>query len=220
MDFVEFWTLCSANEIVLDLDQIETFKRFHKELLYWNEKVNLISRKDMENVIERHLIHSLTILKYLKIDDKARVLDIGTGGGFPGIPLSIAQPKAHFLLADSIAKKIKLTDMFVKHTGNRLVKTFSGRVENLVNDKNYLNHFDIITARAVSKTYNLIEFSEKLLKKGGQYYLLKGGDLTEEIEMTKDLYPKAQIKEIPIDFRGVDWFKNEDKKILVVKNVK
>ncbi len=220
MDFVEFWTLCSANEIVLDLDQIETFKRFHKELLYWNEKVNLISRKDMENVIERHLIHSLTILKYLKIDDKARVLDIGTGGGFPGIPLSIAQPKAHFLLADSIAKKIKLTDMFAKHTGNRLVKTFSGRVENLVNDKNYLNHFDIITARAVSKTYNLIEFSEKLLKKGGQYYLLKGGDLTEEIEMTKDLYPKAQIKEIPIDFRGVDWFKNEDKKILVVKNVK
>ncbi len=220
MDFVEFWTLCSANNIVLDMDQIEQFKRFHKELIYWNEKVNLISRKDMDNILERHFIHSLTLLKYLKIEDKARVLDIGTGGGFPGIPLSIAQPKAHYLLADSIAKKIKLTEMFAKHTGNKLVKTYAGRVENLVEDRNYLNSFDIITARAVTRTHTLIEFSEKLLKKGGVYYLLKGGDLTEEINVTKDMYPNVVIKEIPIDFRGVDWFKKEDKKILVVKNVK
>ncbi len=220
MDFVEFWTLCSANEIILDTEQIDQFKRFHKELLYWNEKVNLVSRKDMDNILERHFIHSLSILKYLEIRNKARVLDIGTGGGFPGIPLSIAQPKAHYLLADSIAKKIKLTEMFAKHTGNRLVTTYKGRVENLVDDSNYLDHFDIITARAVTRTHKLIEYSEKLLKPGGMYYLLKGGDLTEELEITKELYPRAKFKVISIDFRGVDWFKKEDKKILVVKHVK
>ncbi|MBK6760935.1 MAG: class I SAM-dependent methyltransferase [Ignavibacteria bacterium] len=116
---VDFWTTCSANNIVIDKAQVDALKRYHDELLYWNKKVNMISRKDEENVWERHILHSLTLMKYVTFPQKARVLDVGTGGGLPGLPIKIARPDLKMLLVDSIRKKTSMTDMFAQHTDSR-----------------------------------------------------------------------------------------------------
>jgi len=216
MDIFKFWTICSANSIVLDKTQIENFERYHKELIHWNEKVNLISRSDIENIFERHFLHSLSILKYENMKKKACCLDFGTGAGFPGLPLKIARPYIHMTLVDSIKKKIKITEIFAKHTGLKNINVICSRVEDLNNDKNYTNKFDYIFARAVSRLDNLIAWSKELLKPDGKMIFLKGGNLEEEIKTSHQKFPKIKIEEIQIDLFGVEWFKKEEKKIVVV----
>lgn len=217
MDIVKFWTICSANSIILDKSQIENFERYHKELIYWNEKVNLISRSDIENIFERHFLHSLSILKYENIKKKARCLDFGTGAGFPGLPLKIAKPDIYMTLVDSIKKKIKITEIFAKHTGLKNIDVICSRVEDLKNDKNINHKFDYIFARAVSRLDNLIAWSKELLKPDGKMMFLKGGNLEEEINNSYQKFPNIKIEEIQIDIFGAEWFKNEEKKILVVR---
>ena len=104
----------------------------HEELFKsWNEKVNLVSRKDIENLTVKHILHSLSLVKYIRFDDGARVLDIGTGGGFPGIPLAIYYPNVKFTLVDSIEKKIKVVEDIVKELGLKNVVVKSSRAEEL-----------------------------------------------------------------------------------------
>ncbi|MBK9248005.1 MAG: 16S rRNA (guanine(527)-N(7))-methyltransferase RsmG [Ignavibacteria bacterium] len=217
MDAIELWTVSSSNGINFELPQIRQFERYRKELLYWNDKVNLISRTDTPNIFERHFLHSLTPLKYTDFPQKARVLDIGTGGGFPGLPLAIVRPDLHVLLTDSIHKKLKITEMFAQHTGLRHVKARTIRVEDLAQEKSYIGSFDIITARAVASMGTLIEWTHKLLKPNGKYVFLKGGDLTKEIEDAKEAFPTLTVEEIPIIMLGADWFEQEKKKIFICR---
>ena len=214
MDPLEFWTLCNANGILLTREQMETFERFHDELLYWNEKVNLISRKDMDNVWIRHFMHSLSIVKSNLIKPKSRCIDVGCGGGFPGIPVGIARPDISLTLVDSIAKKMKLTAMFADHTGQRNFKAIVSRMEDIAKDTSQVNSFDYIIARAVAPISSLIQWTKPLLKKEGSYILLKGGDLTTEIHEAKIAFPGLVVKETPIHWIGVDWFSKEEKKII------
>ena len=220
MDLIKFWTICSANSIVLSEEQIKQFERLESELRYWNEKVNLISRKDEDNIFERHFLHSLSILKYIDLKDKAQCLDFGTGGGFPGIPLKIAKPDLHFLLVDSIKKKIKITDMFAQHTGLRNIKAITARVEELATESQNQKKFDYIFARAVGKLDMLVSWTENLLKQNGKFVFLKGGDLTEEIMITKEKFPRLKIEEISINMFGADFFEKEGKKIVICENNK
>ena len=214
MDPLEFWTLCNANGILLTREQMETFERFHDELMYWNEKVNLISRKDMDNIWIRHFMHSLSIVKANLIKPKSRCLDVGCGGGFPGIPVGIARPDISLTLVDSIAKKMKLTAMFADHTGQRNFKAIVSRMEDIAKDRSQVNSFDHIIARAVAPISSLIQWTKPLLKKEGSYILLKGGDLTSEIHEAKIAFPGLVVKETPIHWIGVDWFAKEEKKII------
>ena len=214
-EFIDFWTTCASNGIILEKVQVDSFERYYKELLEWNEKINLISRKDYDHILERHFLHSLSILKYVTLKDKAACLDIGTGGGFPGLPISIARPDLRMLLIDSIAKKIKTTGIFVRHTGNRYLEALRARAEDLATNDTYLNHFDYIFARAVAKTARIIEWSLPLLKPDGSIILLKGGDLAEEFEEAHKFFPQVQIKEEQIKLSGCPWFENEEKKIVV-----
>lgn len=216
MEITEFWTILSSNNIILDVEQIEQMKRLHKELKYWNSKVNLISRQDEENLLERHIMHSLSMLKYIDIPSKARCLDFGTGGGFPGIPLKIANPDIYMTLCDSIRKKLKIAEIFALHTELRNFNFEYGRVEALTEKKEYKKHFDFIFARAVAKTVVLIDWTLPLLKDKGKFVFYKGGNLEEEINDAKAKYPQLDIQEIQIDFIGFPWFKNEEKKILVI----
>lgn len=215
MDLVQFWTICSMNNIIIDKEKLPNFERFHNELQYWNEKVNLISRKDLDNIYERHIIHSLTILKYCDLKKKANCLDIGTGGGFPGIPLSIARPDLKFLLMDSIAKKIKITSIMAQHTGSRDIAAKCSRVEELHNDTTKHQSFDYIFARAVTRTVSLLDWASPLLKCTGEVILLKGGDLKEEIEEARRKHPAFKFKEINIDIIGSKWFAEEEKKLII-----
>jgi 16S rRNA (guanine527-N7)-methyltransferase len=215
MELTEFWTLCSANGIVLTKKQLDDFTRFITELLYWNKNVNLISRKDEENVIVNHILHSLTALKYIKLPNKARCLDVGTGGGLPGIPLAIANPSIHMLMVDSIAKKAKIADMLGKHTGIRTISAITARTEELQRDRQYLNHFDFIFSRAVARIDKVYSWVKEILKQDGKIVLYKGGDCTEEIAEAKNQYPGLKIEEIPIKFMGIDWFETNEKKIII-----
>jgi len=215
MDYTEFWTICSANGIVLDVEQIRSVKRFVEELRYWNEKVNLLSRKEIDEVLNKHILHSLSILKYVEIKQKARCLDVGTGGGFPGIPLIIAKPDLYMTLIDSIRKKVNITEMLAKHTNTRHVETICGRAEDLAKNKLYNNHFDFVFSRAVSRTNDIITWTKKLLKKDGKIVLLKGGNLDDEISEAKKNFPNVIIKEQLISVFGDDSFSENEKKVLI-----
>lgn len=216
MEYTEFWTLLSINNIILDIYQIELFKRYEKELLYWNEKINLISRKDYENILEKHFLHCLAILKYVEFPEKAKCLDVGTGGGLPGLPLKIALPDIYLTLSDSIKKKIKITEIFAKHTELRNIECKLGRVEDLQDNDKYKNYFDTIVSRAVATTVQLIDWTFPLLKKDGNYAFLKGGDLREEIKVAQKKYPQLSFKIIDIDMIGYAAFKKDEKKIVLI----
>lgn len=212
---LDFWTTCSANNIVLDKGQIDTLKRYHDELVYWNSKVNMISRKDEENVWDRHFLHSLCILKYLPIRTRARVLDVGTGGGFPGLPIKIARPDVKMVLVDSIRKKIAMTSMFAQHTGLKDIDVLTSRTEDLAKDPHYIRAFDVVISRAVARTGTIVSWILPLVKPGATCAFLKGGDLHEELEEARSMHPGISFKEIPIEIFGLPQFTEDEKKIVL-----
>lgn len=217
MELIELWTICSANNIVLSKEQIKQIERYCNELVYWNEKVNLISRKDYEQLIEKHILHSLSLLKYLDIRQKARVLDVGTGGGLPGIPLKIARPDLFITLIDSIKKKVKIVEMFGKHTELRNIQAITSRAEELFKKKGMENNFDLVVSRAVAKTTNVIAWVKKLVKPGASLVLYKGGDLEEEIRNAENEHNNISIYAENIEMIGVDSFKKDEKKLVFCK---
>tara|TARA_R110000850_G_scaffold203228_1_gene329451 strand:- start:58567 stop:59199 length:633 start_codon:yes stop_codon:yes gene_type:complete len=173
----------------------------------WNLKINVVSRKDIDELYLRHVLHSLAIAKVQKFKPEASILDVGTGGGFPGIPLAILFPETQFHLVDSIGKKIKVVDEVVMGLGLKNVKTSNDRVENIKGE------YDFIVSRAVAAMPTFVHWIEgKIAKKSihelqnGILYL-KGGDLVEELQD----FPKAEIFELS-DYFEEDFY--ETKKVV------
>lgn len=169
----------------LDHTQEEQLKKLLVLLPQWNEKVNVISRKDIENLEVHHVLHSMSIALFVSFAQGAKVLDIGTGGGFPGIPLAILFPSVKFTLIDSVRKKTKVTRDIAVELGLKNVKVFWSRAEEL-NDS-----FDFVVARAVTRLDTFWSWTKPLLRKGkgsglgnGLLYL-KGGNISEELAHTK-----------------------------------
>ena len=153
------------------------------EVLYkdWNEKINVISRKDMDFLYEKHILHSLGIAKIMEFAPSTKILDVGTGGGFPGIPLAILFPEAHFTLIDSIGKKITVVNAVAEEIGLKNVKAIHGRAEKLK------EKFHFVVSRAVTRMPEFLiwlkgKFEKQQLntKHNGVLYL-KGGDLGDEL---------------------------------------
>jgi 16S rRNA (guanine527-N7)-methyltransferase len=162
------------------LEQLSHLENLYKE---WNEKINVISRKDIDSLYERHVLHSMAIATVCTFHDGAEVVDIGTGGGFPGIPLAIMFPNVHFLLSDSIGKKIKVVQGVADAIGLKNVRAIHSRVEDIKDRK-----FDFAVSRAVAPLGDLWKWIAPLLRKGQKseelasgLICLKGGDLNEEI---------------------------------------
>ncbi len=214
MELTEFWTILSSNGIILEVEQLRQIERFAKELIYWNEKVNLISRKDIENLLEKHILHSLSVLKLINIPRKARCLDVGTGGGLPGIPLKIVRPDISMLLMDSIAKKMKITNMLAQHTGLKNIEVICCRAEDFSKNKNNWARFDVVLSRGVAKIGTIVSWVKNLVKQNGKIVLYKGGDLSYEIEMAKKMFPNLNVEERIINLIGYDDFEKEQKKIV------
>lgn len=156
----------------------------------WNAKINLISRKDTDRLEIKHLAHCLTITKFLRLMPKARLLDVGTGGGLPGIPLSICYPQARFTLIDSIGKKVMVVEDMVKRLNLTNIEVRRGRVEELPRKKT----FDFVIGRAVTALPTFFGWVQDKIAKGAKnspangILYLKGGDYTEELK-TSGLHP-------------------------------
>ncbi|MDI5886600.1 16S rRNA (guanine(527)-N(7))-methyltransferase RsmG [Flavobacterium yafengii] len=187
--------------------QKEQFEKL--DFLYhdWNEKINVISRKDIDALYTKHILHSLGIAKIIKFEPGTYVLDVGTGGGFPGIPLAILFPETRFYLIDVIAKKIKVVQAVAEGLELKNVKAEQMRAENVKGD------FDFIVSRAVTNMPDFVSWVKTKIKKNNKHELkngilyLKGGDLTEEL---KD-FPKATEYNL-VDFFEDDFF--ETKKVV------
>lgn len=141
----------------------------------WNAQINVVSRKDIEQLYERHVLHSLGIAKVYTFDAGEEVMDLGTGGGFPGIPLAILFPGAKFHLVDSIGKKIKVVNEVAAALGLQNVTAQQARAEELK------NAYDTVVTRAVAPLSDLVRWTRNNLEHGGKLLALKGGDLIEEL---------------------------------------
>lgn len=172
------------------LQQLQQLEDLYKE---WNEKINVISRKDIDALYEKHVLHSLAIAAVCSFNKGAQIVDIGTGGGFPGIPLAILFPEVEFLLSDSIGKKIKVVQEVAAAIGLKNVTAVHSRVEEIKG-----RTFDFAVSRAVAPLGDLWQWVNYMLRKGNKMgelpnglICLKGGDLTAEIKAS-GLYDKAQ----------------------------
>jgi 16S rRNA (guanine527-N7)-methyltransferase len=170
-----------------------------------NEKVNVISRKDIDQLYERHILHSLAIAKFVQFIPHTKVLDLGTGGGFPGIPLAIMFPEVNFTLCDSISKKIVVSESVAEALELPNTDFVVGRVENLK------EQFEFVISRAVAPMDQLYRWTQSYIDETSRnskingYLLLKGGDLKEETKAIKRMNRKLFVDEYPLK----DWFDEE-----------
>jgi 16S rRNA (guanine527-N7)-methyltransferase len=166
----------------LTKEQLLQFSMLQQLYEEWNERINVISRKDMENFGVNHLLHSLAVARFITFAPGTTVIDVGTGGGLPGIPLAIMFPEVHFTLIDSVAKKIKVVNEIVTTTGISNVTAIAIRSED------YTGRFDFIVSRAVTETGRFVNLTRHLISprsfntlKNG-FIFLKGGDLEAELK--------------------------------------
>jgi 16S rRNA (guanine527-N7)-methyltransferase len=195
--------------------QKEQFSKLFGLYVEWNAQINVISRKDIDELYVRHVLHSLGIAKVLPFKDGTKIMDVGTGGGFPGIPLAILYPECHFHLVDSINKKLKVVEAVAESLGLTNVKTSHKRAEE-VNET-----FDFIVSRAVTAMPSFVGWvKNKVIKKSkhelknGILYL-KGGDLSEELMgfpkakvydltdyFTEEFFETKKLVHVPLKFKG------------------
>ncbi len=166
----------------LNEEQQEQFAKLEALYKDWNQKITVVSRKDIDELYLRHVLHSLGIAQIQSFNEGSHILDVGTGGGFPGIPLAILFPNVKFTLVDAIGKKIKVVDEVVEGLGLTNVKTYHSRVEDIP------GQFDFIVSRAVAAMPTFVHWTKGKIKKDSSHQrkngilYLKGGDLTEELK--------------------------------------
>ncbi|MGQ7867978.1 16S rRNA (guanine(527)-N(7))-methyltransferase RsmG [Sunxiuqinia sp. sy24] len=169
----------------LNVRQQEQLSQLGELYREWNEKINVVSRKDIDHLYERHVLHSLAIAKYIQFEPGTSIMDVGTGGGFPGIPLAILFPETNFFLVDSIAKKIKVVEGVSQSLGLTNVEAGQNRAEKVP------GQFDFVVSRAVTAFPKFVSLVRKKISKvqhnslsNGVLYL-KGGDFADELESFK-----------------------------------
>lgn len=196
-------------------DQIAKFTALQSLYEDWNLKINVVSRKDIDELYLRHVLHSLGIAKFIEFNDGSTVLDVGTGGGFPGIPLAIMFPECTFHLVDSIAKKIKVVDEVVEGLGLKNVKTTNSRVEEIK------GNYDFIVSRAVAAMPTFVHWTKGRIAKDHKHDIkngilyLKGGDLEDELKEYKNIkiynlsdyfleefYETKKLVYLPLKYKG------------------
>ena len=178
----------------LSEEQIEQFKQLDALYREWNAKINVISRKDIDHLYEHHVLHSLAIAKAVNFKAGARVMDLGTGGGFPGIPLAILFPKTNFLMIDGTGKKIRVVNIVIEALGLKNATAQQIRAEELKGQK-----FDFVVTRAVARLEKLVPWSRRLLRGKEMHAIpngliaLKGGRVKEEIaDLEKGEYVESE----------------------------
>ena len=196
----------------LSENQKEQFRKLETLYKDWNLKINVVSRKDIDELYLRHVLHSLGIAKFIEFKNGSSILDVGTGGGFPGVPLAILFPEVKFTLVDSIGKKIKVVNEVVEGLGLTNVTTINARVEEIP------DQFDFIVSRAVAAMPTFVHWVKGKIKKESKHakrngiLYLKGGDLQDELKA----YKTAEIYELT-DYFEEDFFETKKMVYLPLK---
>lgn len=183
MDYNEFCEIMDKylNELQIKLNekQKEQFFKYMNMLIEWNEKINLTAIIEPKEVILKHFVDSVTISKY--IEKNSYIADVGTGAGFPGIPLKILREDLNVVLVDSLNKRIKYLGEVIKELGLNDIKTIHSRAEDFGQNKEYREKFDIVTSRAVANLATLSEYLVPLAKVDGKCLCMKGPEIEEEV---------------------------------------
>lgn len=231
IDKLIFKKIANLNGIEVDDSQINLMESYMGLLLEKNSVINLISRKDVEFIWERHIIHSIAPLSLFSLPYGAEVLDLGTGGGLPGIPLKIMSPHIKLTLLDSINKKVTAIDEFITKLNLKNTIAVCSRAENL--KKNFIQNFDVIISRAVTNLADLIKWSFPLLNtkskphagnpssakptiSNGSLIVYKGGDIEKEIKQAEVHKNYKSLKIFDLNIKGIDPTILHDKKIILI----
>jgi 16S rRNA (guanine527-N7)-methyltransferase len=233
--------VCSQNGLQLSDGQLQRLEKYSVGLLEWNKKINLISRRDEDNFWNRHILHCLSLIFKLDIPQGANILDLGTGGGLPGIVLKIARPDIRFTLLDSTQKKINVVKELIGSLDLAGIQAAWGRAEDLGKQHQYARRYDVIVARAVAPLKDLARWSYPFLKRNGMeigaqtggrpdpikialntpaLVAFKGGDLDDEISQLRNQPEIGLVTAIELSLRGSAQLDDRDKKIVVVEYVK
>jgi 16S rRNA (guanine527-N7)-methyltransferase len=202
-----------SNELHLDPNNhINDFTAYENLLLNWNKKINLISRKSES--IEDHILNSVFFLSKYKLDEIKSIADIGTGGGFPGIPLKILYPDLKVVLIDSIQKKVNVLNDIIEKMNLKNIEAVYGRAEEISQRDEFKNKYDIVISKAVSNLSNLYTWGNGFLNETGKMLCIKGGDIEKELsELNKLRYNfNAEV----INFDHDKKYGIEDKKLVVI----
>lgn len=205
------------NQIMLNDKQAEMFYKYMELLLDWNQKINLTAIIEQDEIILKHFIDCITILPYL--NEKDRIIDVGTGAGFPGVPLKIMKENAEIVLMDSLNKRIKFLNEVIENLKLKNINAIHARAEELARDKKHREKYDIATSRAVAKLNTLLEYMLPFVKVGGKCICMKSSNIEEELEESKKAIKIfggeiEEIKEVPIANTDII------RKIVIIKKVK
>jgi len=221
MDFEKFEELLLkySNELNLKLNKIDVdkFYKYQKLLLEWNEKINLTAITAPQEIVLKHFVDSLTIEKYLK--KGAYIVDVGTGAGFPGIPLKIVRKDIKIVLVDSLNKRINFLNTLIKELDLKDIIAIHSRAEEFGKNKEYREKFDLATSRAVANLSTLSEYLLPLVKVGGMSVCMKGSEIKEELEQSKKAISILGGKDVDVSAFNLP---NSDIKrnIVIIKKVK
>lgn len=171
--------------ISLNKNQIEQFYRYYELLIEWNKVMNLTTITDYDEVNEKHFIDSLSIVKILDFLDIKTVIDVGTGAGFPGIPLKIVFPHLKIVLLDSLQKRVNFLDTVINEIGLNSIITLHGRAEDFARKSEYREQFDLCVSRAVANLSVLSEYCIPYVKMGGIFIAYKSGNMQEELKQSE-----------------------------------
>ncbi len=165
--------------------QIEQFLKYYEILVETNKVMNLTAITEFDEVIEKHFLDSLSLVRVFDLNRNVKILDLGTGAGFPGIPLKITFPEIDIVLADSLNKRVKFLNEVVETLQLKQVETVHGRAEELAKNKKYREQFNLCTSRAVANLSSLSEYCIPFVKEGGRFISYKSGEIEEEVDQAK-----------------------------------
>jgi 16S rRNA (guanine(527)-N(7))-methyltransferase RsmG len=231
-------TACAQNGLELSDEQLQMLEEYALRLIEWNQKINLISRRDEENFWTRHILHCLSLMCKVEFAERAKILDLGTGGGLPGVVLKIARPDLLLTLLDSTQKKINVVKDLLGSLNLVGIDAVWGRAEDVGKQREHTEQYDIVVARAVAPLKDLLRWSFPFLKKGAvtadarigdktsstktqisgpALIAFKGGDLVDEFKQLRDHPNVSVISTIELTLKGSTQLDDRDKKIVIVE---
>ncbi|MBX4262042.1 16S rRNA (guanine(527)-N(7))-methyltransferase RsmG [Clostridium estertheticum] len=187
MEYFDILNEASDNVgLKFDQDKYDQFMLYKDLIKEWNEKINLTAIKEDEAIVQKHFIDSMKVFKFDQLKNAKNVIDIGTGGGFPGIPMKIIKPEVNIVLLDSLNKRIIFLNEVINRLNLKNIKAIHGRAEDFAQEKQYREKFDVAVSRAVANLTVLSEYCIPYVKVGGYFVAMKGPAVEEEIKLSKN----------------------------------